>query len=370
MKKLRVVMLGPSIKERGGMGSVATLILKATTEQVQMQHICTWDGELSQKSKLHMLVVFIKAMAALVWELGVERVDVVHIHVSERGSVWRKSILATIVFAFRKPVIMHAHGCEFHVFFERLSPKLKSVVCWAFQRCTYLIVLSDSWKDFYLKNCRLSPEQVIVMPNPIEFPTEISHQQQSEQLNFVFLGKINQRKGIFDLLSAFAQLDCESKQKACLTIAGSGELEQAMELVKNLKIDNQVRFIGWIDHEKRNHLLSQADAFVLPSYNEGLPMALLEAMSWGLPTIATPVGGIGEVLTHNHHGLLVEPGNVKQLAEAMQSLLDNKSLRMRLGRAARNRVSCLDLKYYSASLDSLYWSAIDHHLKVRKLTFS
>jgi glycosyltransferase involved in cell wall biosynthesis len=370
MKKLRVIMLGPSLKEKGGMGSVATLILKATPSEIELKHLETWDGEASQVDKLHMLLVFIKAMTILTWQLLNDRVDVVHLHVAERGSVWRKSILAAIAMLFRKPVFMHTHGCEFHLFFERLSPILKYAVCWIFQRCTYVIVLSDSWKDFYLKNCRLKEDKVVVMPNPIEFPAEIPERLGSEHINFVFLGKIDRRKGVFDLLSAFAQLDERLKQKVSITIAGSGDLKGALELAEHLKIDKRVHFQGWIDPIQRNHLLAQADAFLLPSYNEGLPMALLEAMSWGLPAIATPVGGIGEIIVDNQSGLLVEPGNVDRIAKAMQSLVENESLRMRLGVAARNRVASLDLKYYSAFLRSLYWSTASRQSELQKLTFS
>jgi glycosyltransferase involved in cell wall biosynthesis len=370
MKKLRVLMLGPSLKEKGGMGSVATLILKATPPEIEIKHFSTWDGEASQVSKLNMLLVFIRAISVLTWELLNDRVDVVHLHVAERGSVWRKSILAAIAMIFRKPVFMHTHGCEFHLFFEKLSPILKSAVCWIFQRCTYVIVLSDSWKDFYLKHCRLKEDKVIVMPNPIEFPVEIPERLESEDFNFVFLGKIDRRKGVFDLLNAFAQLDEKLKRKASITIAGTGDLKGALELAEYLKIDKRVHFKGWIDSTQRDRLLARANAFLLPSYNEGLPMALLEAMSWGLPAIATPVGGIGEIIIDRQSGLLVEPGNVKQIAKAMQSLLEEESLRMRLGNTARTRVAGLDLKYYSVSLGNLYWSTVTRQAELQKLPVS
>jgi glycosyltransferase involved in cell wall biosynthesis len=87
-------------------------------------------------------------------------------------------------------------------------------------------------------------------------------------------------------------------------------------------------------------------------------MALLEAMSWGLPAITTPVGGIPEVVTHNETGLLVDPGDVQQLTEALQSLIEDESLRLKLGSAARQRVTPLDVKHYSCSLHELYRSTL------------
>jgi glycosyltransferase involved in cell wall biosynthesis len=87
-------------------------------------------------------------------------------------------------------------------------------------------------------------------------------------------------------------------------------------------------------------------------------MALLEAMSWGLPVITTPVGGIPEVVSHNETGWLVNPGDVEQLTTAVRSLIENESLRLELGAAARNRILPLDIKVYSRSLHELYCSTL------------
>jgi glycosyltransferase involved in cell wall biosynthesis len=106
-------------------------------------------------------------------------------------------------------------------------------------------------------------------------------------------------------------------------------------------------------------MLAKADVFVLPSYNEGLPMALLEAMSWGLPVITTPVGGIPEVVSNTQNGLLVTPGDIQQLSEAMQSLIKEEKLRLSLGSAARISVAPLDVKDYFGSLKSIYHSVLD-----------
>lgn len=95
---------------------------------------------------------------------------------------------------------------------------------------------------------------------------------------------------------------------------------------------------------------------LLPSYNEGLPMAILEAMSWGLPVITTPVGGIPEVIENGKTGLLITPGHIQELTAAMQSLIENPSFRLSLGFAARKRVEPLSIEHYSDALFSLYHS--------------
>lgn len=358
MNKLKVMMLGPSLKEQGGMGSVATLILNTAPVNVQMQHICTWDGELSRQSSVHRLQVFTWALISFLGKLLQGEFDLVHIHLAERGSVLRKSIFTLIAIACRKPVLMHAHGCEFHSFHAKLPQGIKQVVNWILQQCTYLIVLSESWKDYYMTNCGLTAEKVVVLPNPVEIPENVPKRANSHKINFVFLGRIGKRKGAFDLLQAFAKLAPEHREKSELTLAGNGEVEQARSLAESLNLKQHITFPGWVDPAQRNKLLSKADVFVLPSYNEGLPMALLEAMSWGLPVITTPVGGIPEIVTHNETGLLVNPSDVQQLAEALRSLIENESLRLDLGSAAKRRMAPLDIKTYSCSLFDLYCSAL------------
>lgn len=352
-------MLGPSLEEKGGMGSVSTLIINTVPVDVQMQHISTWDGELSRQSGKHRFNIFIRAVVSLSKKLLKGEVDVVHLHLAERGSALRKSLLILITRMFGKPVILHAHGCEFHSFHSKLSPVMKLVLNLILQQSSYLIALSNSWREYYIDYCGFKPEQVVVFPNPVEIPENVPDRTANHQkINFVSLGRIGKRKGAFDLIEAFAKLAPEHREKSELTLAGIGEVEQAQSLAESLNIKQHINFPGWIDPVGRGKLLSKADVFVLPSYNEGLPMALLEAMSWGLPVITTPVGGIPEVVTHKETGWLVNPGDVEQLAKAVQSLIESESLRLELGTAARSRIIPLDIKIYSRSLYELYCTTL------------
>jgi glycosyltransferase involved in cell wall biosynthesis len=207
-------------------------------------------------------------------------------------------------------------------------------------------------------NLGLKAEQVIVLPNPVKLPSQVPQRLGSHKVSFVFLGRIGPRKGAFDLIKAFACLSAEQKTRSVLTLAGDGDVEQARTLIKSLNLTDYITVLDWLDQEQRDALLAKADVFVLPSYNEGLPMALLEAMSWGLPVITTPVGGIPEVVTHKQNGLLVNPGDTQQLSEAMQSLIEDENLRLSLGSTARLRVIPLDVKNYLTSLSGVYHSVL------------
>lgn len=361
MKKLNIVMLGPSIDEKGGMGAVQQLILTNVRSDVEIRHIFTWDEQSNR------YFVFLKALILFTLRLIRGEVDLVHIHMSEGGSALRKSILAVLAFSFSKPVFMHAHGCEFHLFHARLPQILRQWLNRILQN-TVLIVLSESWKRFYVEQCGISSEQITVLPNPVVIPEAVPKRINSNPITIVFLAKINQRKGVYDLLKALAQLPPE-KASIKLIIAGSGELQQAVDLAKALNVESLVEFPGWIDQMQRDKLLAQADIFVLPSYNEGLPMALLEAMSWGLPVITTSVGGIPDLVTHNQTGLLLQPGDIPQLSELLELTIKDERLRLRLGNAAAKRVAPLNLSNYIERLESLYYSTSEKH-KQLKLTIA
>jgi glycosyltransferase involved in cell wall biosynthesis len=357
MNTIKVVMLGPSLTQQGGMATVENLILAGSSSSTEIQHISTHD----EGSIFHRLLIFIKAVATFLRQLILGRVDLVHIHLAEKGSALRKAVLVLIAVLFRKPIVMHTHGCEFHIFHQQLPQPIKQVLNKILQRCDRFVVLSESWRDFYVSHCELSPTRVIVLPNPVELPPVVPTRATSEpddKINFVFLGRIGQRKGAFDLLQAFAQLHPQQKAKATLTLAGDGEVAAALNLIQRLELESYVTLPGWLNTAQRNQLLAQAHVYVLPSYNEGLPMALLEAMSWGLPVITTPVGGIPEVVAQGISGLLVTPGDIEQLTQAMQTLIEHEPLRLSMGSAARQQVAPLDINHYYSSLFSIYASCI------------
>jgi glycosyltransferase involved in cell wall biosynthesis len=268
----------------------------------------------------------------------------------------RKSILTLMAFIFHTPVLMHAHGAKFHLTYCGLPQWAQQGLSKIFRLCKGFIVLSESWKEFYVLNLGLNVKQVSVLPNPTELPTKVPNRINSPKVRLVFFGRVGQRKGAFDLINAFANLPAELKKVSELILAGDGEIESARKLVDTLNLTDYVSFLGWVDAQQRDAVLEKADVFILPSYNEGLPMALLEAMGWGLPAITTPVGGIPELVTSGENGLLVTPGNIQQLSEAIQSLIENETLRLSLGNTARETVMPFDIKNYCCCLADIYRS--------------
>jgi glycosyltransferase involved in cell wall biosynthesis len=357
--KIRVLMLGESLDKQGGIVSVEKLILKYVPGEVKISHLAT----LQDGSKIHKILVFINALNLLCCRLTDRSTDLVHIHVSERGSAFRQALTTTVAWLLHKPVILHTHSAEFQVFYSKLSPIIKAGLNWAFCRSTRFIVLSYSWKKFYIDNLGLKEEQVVVLPNPVKFPVEIPQRINSKKVRLLFLGKIGDRKGTFDLINAITDIPLSHRQNLELTIAGDGEGQRARVLIESLNLAQHIKILDWVNEQQRDDLLKQSDVFILPSYNEGLPMAILEAMSWGLPIITTPVGGIPELVIPHHNGLLVEPGEIKQLSQAIQSLIQNEELRLSLGKAARETVSPFEISKYCDRLTDIFRECLDTNVK-------
>ncbi len=357
---LKVMMLGPGLNVMGGISRNERLFLENVPPEVQISHISTLeDGSVPLKIR-----VFLQALVKTMWMLLTKDIHLVHIRGSHRGSTFRKSMLILLVLFFRKPIVFQMHASEFHVFYANLAPGLQKLFSWVFRQCERFVVLSSSWKKFYTTNLGLKPEKVDVLYNPVRVPTEIPDRNSSTPLKLIFLGRIGERKGAFDLIQAFARLPESEKTKSMLIMAGDGDLEAARNLAQSLNLTDNITFPGWIDTKERDRLLTQADIFILPSYNEGLPLSMLEAMAWGLPAIVTPVGGIAEVVTHGENGFLVEPGNIQQLSAAIKSLITSEDLRLSLGAKARTSIVPLDIKNYWISFLNVYYSALKQRNKI------
>jgi glycosyltransferase involved in cell wall biosynthesis len=152
----------------------------------------------------------------------------------------------------------------------------------------------------------------------------------------VMVATFKEQKGHRFLLEAM-QAVVSQRPDLKVLFAGDGELRTALqERALELHLENNVFFLG--NRADISALLAASDYFILPSLWEGLPMALIEAMASGLPVIATRVSGTNQVMVHGETGLLVEPGNSSELAQAILKMASDPSMARQMGRAARQRV--------------------------------
>lgn len=351
---IHIIMLGPALDVRGGVASVEKLILAHAPAGIKICHIATMrDG-----SALYKVFVFLGALARFIPALLVGHVDLVHIHFASRASTWRKFVFAMLARLAGKPYILHAHGSEFHLFYPQQPRILQAKIVHMIRNSRRLIALSKSWREFYLGISGLPPDCVVALPNPITCPAILPDRVGRSTNTLLFLGRMEHRKGPIRAVQALRALPEEVLKRTHLVMAGDGDVEGVRREVSNLGLDKQVTVMDWVTAEQRNTLFASADILVLPSLSEGLPMSVLEAMSWGLPVITSPVGGIPEVVQHGFNGLLVPPTDIPAISQAMQELIENEPLRLQMGANARSSVEHLDITHYWQKLYQIYESVL------------
>lgn len=263
---------------------------------------------------------------------------IAHIHTCSGLTFFLDSTLVLLARLRGAPAVLHIHGARFEQFLDRLPRPLRYLARWLARRASAVVVLSEEWKQKLAG--RLPGARLAIIPNGVAEPPSGRAAAQPGAITMLFLGNLSRRKGVWDLIPAMANLDPRCR----LVLVGGEEdpgIRAALESeIRRLGLEARVHLAGAAVGEEKYRWLSTADIFVLPSYAEGVPISMLEAMAAGLPVIVTPVGGIGSVITDGENGLLVAPGNREQLHRAMQRLADDEALRQRLGSQAK--MDCLE----------------------------
>lgn len=302
---------------------------------------------------------FFQALSGLIQtfkNLCVRRIDIVHIHGGDIVSVKRKFIYFKLVKLFNRKVIYHVHGGTILVEqYASLSPYWQKRIRYFFENSDLLICLSESWCTTLLS---IAPgARIKVIPNSVKLPVPVNKYSNSRQpVEISFLGSIGERKGLFDLLEAVKRLDGEEFEYH-LNIGGSGDLMRLESEITRLHLNNNVRYIGWISDSQRDRLLRETDIFVLPSYGEGMPMSILEAMSYAIPVISTHVGGIPELVIDGETGFLIKPGDIDSLANKLEILIRDSELRRNFGERGRQVIgNKFNLHNNIMKIDEIYVS--------------
>lgn len=326
-----VVMMGTSPATKGGVAAVVQVYMDAGLfDRFRMHYIATHcDGGAAAK-----LRIMVKAYLELLRMLVSGKVGLLHVHVASRASFWRKYGLFQLAHLFGVPTILHLHGGEFAIFYEKeCGPFKRWLIRRLYDRVNRVVVLSQRWKS-WVQSISKNPH-IDALYNPVIASAGPYPWEQRDPASVLTLGRLNKGKGSYDLLAAAASMpDAQVR----LLLGGDGELEGVRTRAAELGIGEQLELLGWVGPDDKPGFLARATVYALPSYNEGLPMSVLEAMSAGLPVVVTPVGGIPEAVTDGVEGYLVQPGDVATLRERLQYLLDNPVQARRMGEAGRRKV--------------------------------
>jgi glycosyltransferase involved in cell wall biosynthesis len=294
---------------------------------------------------------------------AVKNPDIVHIRMASFFYFYRRSIDIIFCKLLGKKVIFHLAGAEFKTFFKNSSVFAKCYIKWILQLSDGVIALSQGWKDFLAGLVQHNKIQVISNGVPIAdfqlFKNKKSEFQfDDEHLLILFAGSIGERKGVFDILQAIPAV-LKERSNSTFVFCGPGDSNEELELfrntIKDKKIDQYVKYIGVISGQEKVDWFISSDVFILPSYAENLPLAMLEAMAAGLPVIVSDVGAIPEVVVNGENGYILKPGDIKGIAQAILRLAEDKSIRVEMGRRNLALVkSKYDISIVADSIDNLY----------------
>lgn len=354
---VRVLVVGPApaaASSRGGMATVAALMAAHPDERIRVTVVPTYVD----RSRWVRLLVGVRGILCASWLLLRGRAQVLHVNVAHGGSVLRKAVPLWAARVARVPAVVHGHSYDFGGWFDQLPSPARAAVR-RMLIADHWVVLGERHVGEYASRLRLDDDRISVLHNAVRVPDDPVAQSEAARVHAVALGRMGTRKGSYDIVSAVGALETTVRRRLRVTLAGDGDVDGVRAAVAAAGLGETIRVAGWLDAAARDQLLGAAHVFLLPSRDEGLPMALLEAMAYGLASITTTVGSIGEAISDGVTGIVVQPGSPDQVAGALTTLVADADLRARLGTAAHRRAVDFGLRRWYESLAGLWTGLAD-----------
>lgn len=353
--QLRILVVGPqhaAANSRGGMATIVGLMRDRRDPRFRVRTIATYVDD----TRARRLLVGILGTARATLLVLTGRVDVLHVHLAHRGSVARKAVPLLAARLVGIPAVIHAHSYDFAGWFDGLPTAGRRLVRRALPAPRW-ITLGEKLAEEYRSRLDLGADQVLAVSNPVVVPpAELLGARDGPLIGVAALGRLGERKGSYDLVRAVAKLDPTVRDAIRVVAAGDGEVEQVRQAAEDLGVADTLSVRAWIEPAERDRILADSEVFVLASYAEGLPMAMLEAMAWGLVPIVSAVGAIAEVVTDGVDAVVVAPGDVAAVARALEDLVADPDRRRRMGAAAQQRAADFGLDLWFEQLVTLWTS--------------
>lgn len=311
---------------KGGMTSVArNYIDHVKGDNYEIRYI----PDYITASKPIQIAYFIYRYYQIFFLLAFGHYDIVHLHTTEKGSTFRKCLISYLARMLNITYIIHLH-LEYRPFYESLPNLGKRIVRKFFQRSAYNIMLTDD-----MAKCikEIAPgTEICVLPNGVEVPEENNYNPKAK--NVLFLGCLCDRKGIWDMLKCIKRLDSILNNNVKFMLCGDGEVEKVRAEIDSLGIAHRIGHIGWVNDDEKKEIFRDTAINILLSYQEGLPMSILETMAYGIPNISTNISGIPSIIHDGENGMLINPGDVEALADRITKLMSNDKLRQKFSENA------------------------------------
>lgn len=349
-----------------GVANVVDMILQSPSlndrYELQYMDLRKRSGtKFSERLSLENLYYTVKQLAGLVHRLMTRCPNIFHAHVTEYWGFRKNMLFVIIAKCVGCKIVAHLHGARFDSYYDGASVFERKIIERFLNLADVVIVLSPRWKAFCGRF--LNSEKIEVVPNAIRWEymaavgQSFPQREDRQSVNVLYVGSTGARKGVFDLVKTIPDIVARNPAVR-FTIAGREE--KAGEEKKLRELINQLGVAGWIKRieptqEEIIEVYKSADIYVLPSYADAFPVAILEAMSMGLPIISTRVGGIAEMVEEGKGAALIEPGDLEALRREILRLAAAPELRSAMGKKNWERFrSCFSPNFVSRLIGQIY----------------
>jgi glycosyltransferase involved in cell wall biosynthesis len=320
-------------KTLGGISTLISDILRSPlTRTFDVRHIVS---QVDEYKKFGKLLLALSALARFVWALCWWRPQLVYVHVGGNASLYRKIAFIVVGRLAGKRVLTHCHAGNFEPYFAEQGRLGRKLILWGLGKGSKFIAVSLAMERLLVS---LWPGIPCVMtPYGINAALFAGRRAPDERfVRLLFIGKMGFLKGERDLLRALQRV---------VKVAPNFRLDMLGQLSDTITVECHdsglqplIDHLGPVSLEQRLAFFKRADVFVLPTYAEGTPISMLEAMAAGLPVVSTPVGGIPDVVEDGVEGYIVEPGDVEALADRLVRLINDPERRRAMGQSAQDKV--------------------------------
>jgi len=344
IKEKRVLIIAPHLNKQGGVSNYYTSISSHLPENYEF----IFRGTKKNKPNIfHYLVDYLLTLLKLIFKEITSKYDCVVVnHSLSKFSIYRDILYILILNLFRIRFIVFFRGWN-QDFANRINTLELFLLRKLFFKAYKIIVLSSSFKKQLFDlgyNNNIIIETTTV--NEKIVPIEYIKKEKENGINILFLSRIIKAKGIFELLDAFKIL---KKKYSYIKLTYAGDGEDLPELKKKVKKEaiNNINFTGYIRGKKKCETFLDSDIFIFPSYGEGMPNSVLEAAAYGLPIIATDVGGLKDVFEQGKNILFLDNLKPKHIAEMIEYLICNLEKRKKM---SEDNYKLAKEKFYSTKV--------------------
>lgn len=324
----KVLVVGSAEQSGGGVSSVIKLIKKMP---VWNEYSCYWLGTQIQRNYAWKLWYAVKSWFVALFIIW--RYDIVHFHtVPDKICLIIQLPIFLLALVGRKKIIMHIHMGN------QLNEHTKNgLFLWHLKRADRIVLLAKKWEHLFKEKYSVIKTPTTVLYNACEPVGFIPYENKHKSI--IFAGYMDDNKAPDILLEAWTKLK-DKYPDWKVTLMGNGDVARFKYMANEMGLQNNVEFTGYVRGQQKIDYFTKAAIFVLCSYNEGFPMVVLEAWSYGIPVISTPVGGLPEVIVENKNCCTFDFGDSDGLVERLELLINDEDLRKEMSIYEQDFVDC------------------------------